>query len=366
MKYIFTFLMALCATVAFGQTTSYPIYDGTFDGTTHKQTFEFPTGAQNWAGFANNNKSMYPLDFPNGGKITFKASASAATNVKFKFEKDVYPDVSPSFETANQAITTTETEYTIAIASQGANTFKSALFYIIDRDIEVYLSEIKIEKYDTDGSTVIATNYPVYDGTFDGTTHKQAFEFPTGAQNWAGFANNNKSMYPLEFPNGGEIKFKASASATTNVKFKFEKDIYPDVTPSFETANQAITTTETEYTIAIASQGANTFKSALFYIIDRDVEVYLSEVSITTNAPLSIDDVSRSFSAYPNPFSSHIEVRAAQAVDQVQVFDISGKKVLHAAPNKAHFRLHTAHLNKGVYMMSLESAGQSSTAKLIK
>ncbi|MGB0280294.1 MAG: T9SS type A sorting domain-containing protein, partial [Flavobacteriaceae bacterium] len=82
---------------------------------------------------------------------------------------------------------------------------------------------------------------------------------------------------------------------------------------------------------------------------------------------LGVEELSRNdISIYPNPFSNHIEISAAQAVEQVRVFDIAGKKVLHAAPNKAHFRLHTAHLNKGVYMMSLESAGQSSTAKLIK
>lgn len=93
--------------------------------------------------------------------------------------------------------------------------------------------------------------------------------------------------------------------------------------------------------------------------------IYLDNIYFW-KAPLSTKDTNKSFSIYPNPFSNHIEVRAAQAVDQVQVFDIAGKKVLHAAPNKAHFRLNTAHLNKGVYMMSLESAGQSSTAKLIK
>ena len=130
MKNIFTFLIVSLLTLGYSvaQTVSYPIYDGTFGGATHKQVFEFPTGALDYAGFANNNKSIYPLDFPNGGKITFKASASAATSVKFKFEKDVHPDVNPSFETSVQAITTTETEYTIAISSQGTNTFKSALF----------------------------------------------------------------------------------------------------------------------------------------------------------------------------------------------------------------------------------------------
>lgn len=144
---------------------------------------------------------------------------------------------------------------------------------------------------------------------------------------------------------------------------------------------------DTEHEIEIASPSQNTWNShhialADFtslanrdnlaqYIFSADpakaVTLYIDNVYFHNNAALlSAKDVSSEFSAYPNPFSSHIEISAAHAVEQVRVFDISGKEVLRAAPNKAHFRLNTAHLNKGVYMMSLESAGQSSTAKLIK
>jgi hypothetical protein len=365
MKNLYFLFIAL---VTFGITNAqeFPVYDGTFGGATYKQTFVFPSGSQSWAGFANNNKATYPWDFPNGGKITFKASASAATSIKFKFERLPHPDVDPAFFTDEQAITTTETEYTVDIASQGTNTFSSALLYLIDNDIEVYLSEVKIEKYDTDGSTVIATNFPLYDGTFGGATYKQTFVFPAGSQSWAGFANNNKTMYPLSFPNGGEISFKASASAATSVKFKFERLPHPDVDPAFFTDEQAITTTETEYTIAFASQGTNTFSSALFYIIDNDIEVYLSEVKITATATQSIDDVSMSFSVYPNPAKNTLNISAATAIDAVSIFDLTGRRVLQATPKAASFSLNVADLNKGMYLVSLKVGDKEMTTKLVK
>jgi hypothetical protein len=62
MKKITLLLSALVSlNLAIAQTDYYPVYDGTFDGTVYTQTFSFPTGAQNWAGFANNNSSIYQL-----------------------------------------------------------------------------------------------------------------------------------------------------------------------------------------------------------------------------------------------------------------------------------------------------------------
>ena len=68
------------------QTDFFPVYDGIFDGTVYAQTFTFPTGAQAWAGFANNNTSIYPLSYPNGGQVSFKATVAVDAEVYFRFE----------------------------------------------------------------------------------------------------------------------------------------------------------------------------------------------------------------------------------------------------------------------------------------
>ena len=89
------------------------------------ETYTFPAGAQPWAGFAN-NADIYPLDFPEGGSITFTASAAVATNVRFRFEYQPYPNVDPAYDTEQVLIDSTEPmEYTIEIPSQGENTFSS-------------------------------------------------------------------------------------------------------------------------------------------------------------------------------------------------------------------------------------------------
>lgn len=96
-------------------------------------------------------------------------------------------------------------------------------------------------------------------------------------------------------------------------------------------------------------------------------EVALGSVIITPDvAVLGVENIEPSFSIYPNPINDVIEIRAAQAVHHVRIHDLTGKEVLRAAPNQAHFTLNTSALGKGVYLLSVVSDGNESTAKLVK
>lgn len=128
-----------------GPTTTNPIYSGTFGGAVYDNgTFLFPSGSQTWAGFANEDTGLYPLSFPNGGKVTFNAATEGATDivVKFVFERLPFDaegngaaDTQPSFETATVTVSGTDTkEYSVDFGSQGDNTFRSALLYLITQD----------------------------------------------------------------------------------------------------------------------------------------------------------------------------------------------------------------------------------------
>jgi len=110
------------------------------------------------------------------------------------------------------------------------------------------------------------------------------YTVPAGSEGWAGFANEDASVYPFEFANGGSITFTASAAATTTVRFRFEKNPYPDTEPSFDTSTVTIDSdTATEYTVEFGAQGANTFSSFLFYINEQDSPVVMTDVVVTAN-----------------------------------------------------------------------------------
>ncbi|MBL6646662.1 MAG: hypothetical protein ISP68_01720 [Flavobacteriaceae bacterium] len=121
----------------------------TYDAETN--VYEFPTGAQAWAGFANTDASIYPLAFVNGGKVTFTAAtAGVDIVVNFRFEKNPYPDVDPAFSTANVTVSgTTATEYTVEIPPRPAEeTYSSALFYLVTQDQALTASDFVITSYD--------------------------------------------------------------------------------------------------------------------------------------------------------------------------------------------------------------------------
>ena len=127
-----------------------PFFTGVFDGAAISNvtydpfgaTYEWPSSAQSWAGFANDNGFIYPLSFPNGGSVTFTAATSGVDiDVRFRIEYDVWPDVEPAYDTNAVTISGTEPkEYTVEIPPQGSNTYSSMLFYLMTRDQELIVS----------------------------------------------------------------------------------------------------------------------------------------------------------------------------------------------------------------------------------
>ena len=112
------------------------------------------------------------------------------------------------------------------------------------------------------------------------------YTFPTGAESWAGTANLNADLYPLSFPSGGELRFKAEipeGGADTSVNFKFERLPYPDTEPSFFTDNTVISGAETDYVVSVPAQDAShTFSSLLMFIVERDQPVIVRDVQVIT------------------------------------------------------------------------------------
>ena len=277
-------------------------FSGAFGGTTaENDVYSFPTSAETWAGWANNTGSIYPLGFPNGGTITFTASSAGVdAGIFFRFERLPYdandPNATePSFNTAEVTVSGSEAkEYTIAIDAQdAANTYSSALMYFTVRDVEVTITNVKINP-GASGETTSSVNTsgtfsPNFDGIFGGATLEEGgiYTFPGSAESWAGWANNNTEIYPLGFPNGGTITFTASSASEAGIYFRFERLPYDAndsnaTEPSFNTETITISgETATEYTVTIEAQdAANTYSSALMYLTTRDVAVTITDIKI--------------------------------------------------------------------------------------
>ena len=97
------------------------VFSGTFGGTfAEGNTYTMPSGSESWAGFANEDASVYPFTFGEGGSITFNGSTDGASaDIYFRFEFNPYPDTDPSYNTTSVTLGPESTEYTLNIPSQG-------------------------------------------------------------------------------------------------------------------------------------------------------------------------------------------------------------------------------------------------------
>jgi hypothetical protein len=195
------------------------IFDGIFNGTQFeaagrgKYKYTFPTGAEVWAGFANNDTSLYPFSFPFGGKIDFEAYVLDDVSIKFKFEKLPYPNTEPSFYTETKLITSSNRKYTIDILPQSNKTFSSFLLFLITRNKSIILSKVIVTAYEANANFIDIDSI-VKDFSFFGLDW--VYEVgPTGS-----WSNNEKQAYTkdqVEISNNSlKIKIQRQADNTIN------------------------------------------------------------------------------------------------------------------------------------------------------
>lgn len=126
------------------------VFSGAFGGAIDENyTYYIPSGSESWAGFANEDGSIYPISFENGGKITFTASTDGSNvELYFKFEYNSYPDTEPSFFTNNLTINS-QGQYSIEIPEQGTNTFSSFIMYITNFNETIEVTNVTLTSYDS-------------------------------------------------------------------------------------------------------------------------------------------------------------------------------------------------------------------------
>ena len=84
-------------------------------------------------------------------------------------------------------------------------------------------------------------------------------------------------------------------------------------------------------------------------------------------ASLSIKNNSLSdFTVYPNPTTDFVNINSANTIDSYRIHDLTGRVVKRSSPNSNNFRIDVTSLNKGVYMVKLNSGDKTGSIKLVK
>jgi hypothetical protein len=72
------------------------------------------------------------------------------------------------------------------------------------------------------------------------------------------------------------------------------------------------------------------------------------------------------FSMYPNPASNRLHISAANTIQNAEIYNVLGKKVMNVTINKTSESIDISNLASGVYMIKYNVEGSTGTAKFIK
>lgn len=79
---------------------------------------------------------------------------------------------------------------------------------------------------------------------------------------------------------------------------------------------------------------------------------------------LSVDEVNDvKLSIFPNPTSTHWNIKAKNEIKSISLYDISGRKILHERPHNKNVEIIAQSLPSGIYLLSVN---KTNTFRLIK
>jgi endo-1,3(4)-beta-glucanase len=215
-----------------------------------------------------------------------------------------------------------------------------------------------------DNGSGSATNPAEFSEAFGGAIIGEGslFTFPSsGAEPWAGFANMNTSLYPISISEGGTLTFNASvpAGGSAEVYFRFERLPYPDTEPSFNTANVTVTGSDTaSYSVDLPAQGSNTYSSLIMYVVDQDIGVVVTDVTLSVVAGSGSTD-----SGSDDSGSGDLEPVVNPPAEFTEAFGgntIANSGTLFNFPSSAESWGGFANMNMALYPLSFTDGGSVS------
>ncbi len=102
-----------------------------------------------------------------------------------------------------------------------------------------------------------------------------------------------------------------------------------------------------------------------FFSFDANNEYYIDDVVFGSTAGIQ-DFAADSFRMYPNPVKDVLNISTKTAVDNIEVYDVLGKRVLSAQPDVISPKINMSGLASGTYMVKVTIGNASKTVKIIK
>ena len=103
----------------------------------------------------------------------------------------------------------------------------------------------------------------------------------------------------------------------------------------------------------------------IMLLLDCDCATAMTTLWVTVIEPLSTEEVPSEVTLYPNPASDQLTIEA-EGLRQVEVYDLTGKKVLSASTTQDKLPIDMTSLNTGIYLVRMITEQGVSTKKVLK
>jgi len=100
---------------------------------------------------------------------------------------------------------------------------------------------------------------------------------------------------------------------------------------------------------------------------DTADDIFFAEVSMVADATAGIEDLQKfKFSYAPNPSRDFVRLSAANNIENVEIFNLLGQKLISKDLNSNNENVDISNLVKGVYLMNVTIDGNKGSFKIIK
>ena len=147
----------------------------------------------------------------------------------------------------------------------------------------------------------------------------------------------------------------------------FDSSAYKTFTFGFTSSDPLTTGTDND------GNGAGNHDGVVFQLArgkfgaDTNNDILIAELSMVEDTTAAIDDLlAFGFSAYPNPANDVLQVNAAENIQSIALYSLTGQLVKSVVVDAKSATIDVANLTAGVYVAKATIAGSQGTFKVVK
>jgi hypothetical protein len=188
-------------------------------------------------------------------------------------------------------------------------------------------------------------------GTMTGVFNSGNIEFnPDGIDPGLGADDRLEGGFTFDYPEGQWFK----------VSIFFDLDGGP--VPTYQLSIDGVVANETP---AVFQDDA-VLGGIDFFASDANNEYWIDDVLFVEGTLSSVSFDSLELKAYPNPVVNVLNIKSANTIDNVSVYNLLGQTILTVSPDSLETQLDFSDLSKGSYLVEITVGNKKAVKKIIK